>query len=83
MERKSEALFRAWRIVYYHRISGDLKTNRALDAAREDMEATVIKAGNAYISLQEENETDKAPDRPGPWGYGKPVSARITAPRPK
>jgi hypothetical protein len=58
-EEESEALFRAWCTAYYRRVSGELKTNRALDAAREDMEAAVIKAGNAYIRLQEENEIEK------------------------
>jgi hypothetical protein len=55
LEEKSEAAFKAYRSAYYRRVSGDLKTSRALDAAREDMEAAVIEAGNAYIRLQGEN----------------------------
>jgi hypothetical protein len=43
--------FKAWRRAYYRTVSGELKTNRALDAARE---AAVIKAGNAYIKLRQQ-----------------------------
>jgi hypothetical protein len=56
LERKSEELFKAYRSAYYRRISGELKTDKLLDAAREDMEAVVIKAGNVYIKLQREAE---------------------------
>jgi hypothetical protein len=37
LEEKSEAAFKAYRSAYYHRVSGGIKTSRALDAAREDM----------------------------------------------
>jgi hypothetical protein len=51
LEKKSERLFKAWRNAYYRRVTGELKTNRMLDAARDDMEAAVIEAGNAYRAL--------------------------------
>jgi hypothetical protein len=51
LEKKSEAIFRAWRTAYYRTVAGELKTNRTLDTAREDMEAAVIAAGNAYREL--------------------------------
>jgi hypothetical protein len=51
LERKSENLFRAWRKAYCRRVVGELKTNRAVDSAREDMEAAVIETGNAYKKL--------------------------------
>jgi hypothetical protein len=56
LERKSEELFKAYRSAYYRRVSGELKTDRALDAAREDMEAAVIKAGNVYMKLRGETK---------------------------
>jgi hypothetical protein len=51
LEKKSERLFKAWRNACYRRLTGELKTNRTLDAARDDMEAAVIRAGNAYRAL--------------------------------
>jgi hypothetical protein len=51
-EAESEALFKQYRAAYYRRIAGDLKTDRALDAARESMEAAVIRAGNAYVQAE-------------------------------
>jgi hypothetical protein len=56
LEKKSENLFRAWRTVYYRRLTGELKTDRAVDTARENMEAAVIEAGNVYIKFREETE---------------------------
>jgi hypothetical protein len=56
LERKSEELFKAYRSVYYRCLRGELKTFRALRAASDDMEAAVIKAGNAYIKLREETK---------------------------
>jgi hypothetical protein len=51
LERKSENLFKAWRTAYCRRAAGELKTDRAVDSAREDMEAAVIETGNAYRAL--------------------------------
>jgi hypothetical protein len=51
LEKKSERLFKAWRNTYYRRVTGELKTNRMLDAAQDAMEAAIIKAGNAYRAL--------------------------------
>jgi hypothetical protein len=45
MKEKSEATFRAWRTAYYRRITGELKTDRTLNAAREAMEAAGIRRG--------------------------------------
>jgi hypothetical protein len=56
LEAKSEAAFKAWRTAYYRTVSGELKTHRVFNAAFEDMETTVIQAGNAYIKLREETE---------------------------
>jgi hypothetical protein len=54
LEKKSENLFKAWRTAYYRRlIGGELKTDCAVDSAREDMEAAVIAAGNAYKETRE------------------------------
>jgi hypothetical protein len=51
IEKESERLFKGYRLAYYRRITGELKTDRVLNAAREDMEAAVIEAGNAYLKL--------------------------------
>jgi hypothetical protein len=56
IEEKSEARFRAWRTAYYRWITGELKTDRVLNVAHEDMEAAVIEAGNAYINLRKGTE---------------------------
>jgi hypothetical protein len=48
LERKSENLFKAWRTAYCRRVAGELKTDRAVDSARVNMEAAVIEVGNAY-----------------------------------
>jgi hypothetical protein len=45
LEAESEALFRKYRRVYYRTLTGELKTERSLSDAREDMEAAVIRAG--------------------------------------
>jgi hypothetical protein len=54
LERKSENLFRTWRTACYRRFAGELKTDRAVDTARKNMEAAVIEAGNAYKALPAE-----------------------------
>jgi hypothetical protein len=54
LEEKSEAAFRAWRTAYYRTVSGELKTNRALDAAHDDMETALIRAGIAHMKLRRE-----------------------------
>jgi hypothetical protein len=55
LERKSENLFKAWRTAYCRRVAGELKTDRAVDTARENMEAAVIEAGNAYKVLHQQD----------------------------
>jgi hypothetical protein len=54
LEVESEAAFKAYRTAYYRRLMGELKTNRALDAAREDMETAIIRAGNAYRAFRQQ-----------------------------
>jgi hypothetical protein len=49
---ESEAAFRRYRATLYRRLTGELKTDRTLDAAREDMEAALIAAANAYRKLR-------------------------------
>jgi hypothetical protein len=66
--------------LQYRQISGELKTNRELGAAREDMEVAVIMAGNAYIKLQEEHEIKTAPCQPGVLGKGTPPKAKPEVP---
>jgi hypothetical protein len=53
LEIKSERLFRVWRAAFCRRLAGELKTDRAVNNARENMEAAVIAAGNAYKALRE------------------------------
>jgi hypothetical protein len=55
LEKKSETLFKAYRTAFYSRLTGELKTDRAVDAAREDMEAALIAAGNAYRALHQQD----------------------------
>jgi uncharacterized FlgJ-related protein len=65
LEKESDVLFRAWRTAYYRTVSGELKTTKTLDSARENMEAAVIAAGNAYRELRnaraspQDGKTDK------------------------
>ncbi|MDR0656337.1 MAG: hypothetical protein LBG22_08495 [Treponema sp.] len=51
LEKKSERLFKAWRTAYYRLLTGELKTDRRITAAHEDMESAVIAAANAYKAL--------------------------------
>jgi hypothetical protein len=53
MEKKSERLFKAYRTAYYRKLTGELKTDRAVLTARENMEAAIIEAGNAYKALKD------------------------------
>jgi hypothetical protein len=54
LEGKSDELFKVYRSTYYRRVRGELKTDRALDVAHEDMEAAVVEAGNAYKALRQQ-----------------------------
>lgn len=48
LEAEPEALFRRYLRAYCRLAAGETGTEEALDEAREDMEAAVIRAGNAY-----------------------------------
>jgi hypothetical protein len=52
LEAESEVLFKAWRTAFYRTLIGELRTNRVMDNAQEEMEAAVIRAGNAYKALR-------------------------------
>jgi hypothetical protein len=54
LEAQSEAAFKAWRTAYYRTAVGELTTYRALNAAMENMEFAVIRAGNAYRALRQQ-----------------------------